>query len=177
MVTELFDESLELMRKTLCWSYEDIATKFLRVSPKKYPYLSYKARTMLAFWLKSNYFIYNYFVKQLQERIRQIDHTAMNKLNLYRDTLRNKCKTLMKNNEDRSCQVARFRKKITKDVTCPCQPYLFKEDCESRRNVDDLAPIVVCAQKDIYNNSYFEKMMYDTDCDRDTYGGLEPVYF
>jgi len=175
MITELFDESLELMRRMLCWSREDVDYKPLLKLKKKSTYLSTSGRKKLASWLKGDYYIYNHFVKILQEKIKNVHHIALKRLKIHREKTITTCQNLLKGSKHK-CKMARFRKFVTKRTVCPCQPFLLRESCESMELAGDFAAIAVCAQKDIYNKSYYEHMMYDLDCEK-KYGRELPVYY
>lgn len=104
MVTELFDESLVLLRDLLCWTYEDISylkVNALRSNAKTR--LSPAARERLKEWLWGDVLFYEHFRENLERRLDQYGRDkvrqGVDRIRTVNQGVRNR-----KGRKERSCQ-------------------------------------------------------------------------
>ena len=70
LLTERFDESMILLKDSLCWDYKDITSIKLNAhDTSTKSKVSKKAREALKSWLKGDYVIYDHFRKKFQEHV------------------------------------------------------------------------------------------------------------
>eukprot|EP00092_Neocalanus_flemingeri_P102812 GFUD01131520.1.p1 GENE.GFUD01131520.1~~GFUD01131520.1.p1 ORF type:complete len:397 (+),score=109.33 GFUD01131520.1:40-1230(+) len=79
MIAEQFDESLVLMKETLCWDFEDITS--LKLNGRKDGWkksLNESTKSYLKKYLNSDYMLYNHFKNIFQYKIKQFGTNKMN---------------------------------------------------------------------------------------------------
>ena len=69
MILENFEESLILMKDTLCWDYSDITSLKLNARKSESSQLKESTRQKLKEVLKSDYTLYNHFYKIFQQKL------------------------------------------------------------------------------------------------------------
>ena len=73
MIAEQFDESLVLMRETLCWDFEDLSS--LKLNGRKEgskKRMNETTREHLKTYLKSDYMLYNHFYRIFKNKSKQL---------------------------------------------------------------------------------------------------------
>lgn len=68
LITEYFDESLILLKKLMCWSFEDILYISQKRSGRKYTFSDHIKRRLLS-WNFADVILYNHFNKSLWQKI------------------------------------------------------------------------------------------------------------
>jgi hypothetical protein len=72
LIKESFDESLEVMRNLLCWTFEDMVYKPFHVQTYSPPNLSRQAIANLRNFLKMEIDIYSHFRALLHKRVQKL---------------------------------------------------------------------------------------------------------
>lgn len=97
LITEYFDESLILLRRLMCWTFEDI----LYVSKRKQPakvHFSDKVKKKLHQYNHADVFLYNYFNRTLWAKIKEYGPTFADELAFFRKLLTAKHKECVGDN-------------------------------------------------------------------------------
>jgi len=151
MITELFDESLEVMRRLLCWDYDDVVYLPHFQYQGKPPYLSEEAKERLRNWFKFDYDVYNHFARIMKRKLISLGNSSISKLKLHRNIYLKKCSELLKT-IDNSCKKAKFPNYPSKRIKCPCLPLTMQANCQVLQFPEPiLTKLVTCSQKEIYN--------------------------
>jgi len=131
MIMEHFDESLILMKETLCWSYEDIAYKIANSHGKSKEKLSLEARASLKTFLSNEYEMYNFFLTKLRKKINSYGRAKMQaniiELHKARASLFERCYS-----ECGHLPACSFlpHSHLTLSDTCPCEaPFDLCKNC------------------------------------------------
>ena len=78
MIAEHFQESLVLLRKDLCWGVEDVTSFPLNGRKEEFKTkLSETAKSLLRDYLKSDYLLYNHFLKVFKEKVEKFGMSRM----------------------------------------------------------------------------------------------------
>ena len=71
MITELFDESITMLRRELCWSFSDVGSLRLNsVQKGKKSNISSEAKSALKKLFWPDYMLYNHFLAKLKARLK-----------------------------------------------------------------------------------------------------------
>ena len=86
MIMEYFDESLVLLKRTLCWDYEDILYFKLNERPdnKKRSNLTEDVKRDIKSWNRADFLLYERFNRTLWEKIEKIGPEFYKELNIFR---------------------------------------------------------------------------------------------
>ena len=85
LITEYFDESLILMKKILCWSFDDILYISAGVRSKSHRYsISEDLQRKIRQWNAGDVLLYNHFNKTLWRKIEEYGPTFQTDLNKFR---------------------------------------------------------------------------------------------
>ncbi|XP_006823188.1 galactosylceramide sulfotransferase-like [Saccoglossus kowalevskii] len=121
MITEYMDESLILLKKMMCWTFDDIIYHSKKVSGVKRPSLSNEMRELIEEGLHLDIEWYDHFNKTLWDKIKNYDGDFNADLSLFRLKLsesEERCRKNRKDDEDYckflSRDVGQLKKKLAK---------------------------------------------------------------
>jgi hypothetical protein len=159
LINEHFDESLEIMRNLLCWTFEDMVYKPIHVQTyNSPPKISQHAEANLRNFLKMDIDIYNHFRALLHKKVQKLKDLgefAVEELVRTRNIMLKKCHKCQKPNLKKALKQCKKKKLGVllqgKGVhPCPCPPFSFCTLC-SLMSVDaKLCKLAICYQKELY---------------------------
>jgi len=177
LITELFDESLELLRNFLCWSYDDVVYEklYLNFFSHIKVDLSSQAENKLREWLKKDIEVYRHFRVLLNRKLSYLSKNCNNfsveTLKKHRAMVDKMCEhSFQRLNEQ--CQQFEFINLFMEDTKCPCLPLGFIESCfVMKLNDQHLGKLIACAQRHIYTEGTMKETII-SDSRRHTFHEL-----
>ena len=104
MITEFYEDSIILLKHSLCWQYEDLISLKRNSARGKKSQISEGTRNIIRSWLWADYILYDYFLKKFEWKKANFGHQKMlaerKKLRRTYNERTNKCKS---NPSDRFC--------------------------------------------------------------------------
>ena len=117
MITEYFDESLILLKRLLCWEFQDIVYIKLRVKGKEINFEKEVENNILT-WNRADTILYDHFNKTFWRTVREAGSTFDEELKTFR-RLNQKYQETCKSTKDQKC-------KLSKRVSCQILNLLWK---------------------------------------------------
>ena len=105
MITEYFDESLILLKRLLCWEFQDIVYLKLRSKKKEINFEKEVEKNILT-WNRADAILYDHFNKTLWRKVREAGSTFEEELITFRrinQEYQESCETI----EDQKCQLSK----------------------------------------------------------------------
>ncbi|XP_002734396.1 galactosylceramide sulfotransferase-like [Saccoglossus kowalevskii] len=145
MITEYMDESLVLLKKMMCWTFDDIIYRSQKVSEIQRPPMTKEMGQVIGERLSLDTRVYEHFNQSLWRKIQNYDGDFYTDLSIFRMKLSEsaeKCRTMKNNNE--YCQlleddVSTLQRKIAfkqhKDL---CDKNLTNKEWHSRQPLKQL---------------------------------------
>lgn len=118
MITEYFDESLILLKRLLCWEFQDIVYIKLRSKKKKIDFEKEVENNILT-WNRADAILYDHFNKTFWRKVREAGSTFDEELKTFR-RINQKYQESCQSTEDQKC-------KLSKRNPCNIFDQLWKE--------------------------------------------------
>ena len=122
MITDYFDESLILLKRLLCWEFEDIVYIKLRVKKKEIEFDEEVKRNILA-WNHADAILFDHFNKTFWRKILQAGPTFYEELKTFRrmnQEYQTLCEFMGDKNMSMTSENALLKKKCALSKTNPC---------------------------------------------------------
>ncbi|XP_078384839.1 galactosylceramide sulfotransferase-like [Oculina patagonica] len=120
MITDYFNESLILLKRLLCWEFEDIVYIKLRVNKRTLEFEEDVKKNTLT-WNHADAILFDHFNKTFWGKVRQAGSTFYEDLETFR-RINQEYQTLCESTEDKIIPktLLRIRRKCTLSKTAPC---------------------------------------------------------
>ena len=117
LITEYFDESLILLKRLLCWEFQDIVYIKLRVKGNEINFEKEVENNILT-WNRADTILYDHFNKTFWRKVREAGSTFDEELKTFR-RLNQKYQETCNSTKDQKC-------KLSKRVSCQILNLLWK---------------------------------------------------
>ena len=115
MITEYFDESLILLKRLVCWDFEDIVYYKLRSKKKKISF-GKEAENNILTWNRADAILYDHFNKTFWRKVRDAGSTFDEELNTFRK-INQEYQKSCKSTNGQKCQLSKkYPCKITEQL-------------------------------------------------------------
>jgi len=105
MITEYFDESLILLKRLLCWEFQDIVYLKLRSKKKKINFEKEVENNILT-WNRADAILYDHFNKTFWRKVRAASSTFDEELKMFR-RINQEYRESCKSTKDQKCQLSK----------------------------------------------------------------------
>jgi len=133
MILEHFEESLILLKHSLCWNDDDLSYVKVNENAAKWPELSGRMSSKLKNMLKYEYELYDFFKQKLQEKILSFGASKIkSEKRLFaqiRLSVESKCQEHCLQGKPQ-CKIIKHLRKLT---NCPCEKFSFCVNCQAMK--------------------------------------------
>jgi len=156
MIMENFDESLMLLKRLLCWNFEDVTFRVINKSVKVKKMISERGRDVLKSLLRYEYDLYNYFYQVFEKKIRETKRSKikdhLKEFEKVQKDLKSKCRQCPR---EPLCKMENAKRTLS---NCPCENLDFCGHCKVMKLKDD---VVLNAWAQCIQNKRMREQKFD----------------